>query len=127
MDRIRSIWIGFERRADSQIIENNKNQDPRWTGWEHFFCAQRRSATRLRYAPTCLAELILKHFPILRPLQIMISGLDRAKSAHCTMTVPVDSLLAGSISLARRLSFSRASRFICNFICEYFLKTCASP
>jgi hypothetical protein len=25
-----------------------------------------------------------------------------------------------------RFSFSRASRFICNFICEYFLKTCAT-
>jgi hypothetical protein len=25
------------------------------------------------------------------------------------------------------LSFSKASRFICNFIWEYFLKTCASP
>ena len=34
---------------------------------------------------------------------------------------------SAGISLARRLSFSKASRFICNFICEYFLKTCASP
>jgi len=25
------------------------------------------------------------------------------------------------------VSFPRASRFICNFIWEYFLKTCASP
>ncbi|HTR48801.1 MAG TPA: hypothetical protein VMM16_15575 [Verrucomicrobiae bacterium] len=32
----------------------------------------------------------------------------------------------GAISLARRFSFSRASRFILSFICEYFLKTCAS-
>jgi len=32
----------------------------------------------------------------------------------------------GAISFARRLSFSRASRFIRNFIWEYFLKTCAS-
>src|SRR5665213_1315271 len=30
-------------------------------------------------------------------------------------------------SLACRLIFSKASRFICNFICEYFLKTFASP
>jgi hypothetical protein len=28
--------------------------------------------------------------------------------------------------LAWRLSFTSASRFICNFICEYFLTTCAS-
>ena len=32
----------------------------------------------------------------------------------------------GAISFAQRLSFSRASRFIRNFIWEYFLKTCAS-
>ncbi len=30
-------------------------------------------------------------------------------------------------SLARRLIFSKASRFIWSFICEYFLKTFASP
>src|SRR5947207_1928039 len=30
-------------------------------------------------------------------------------------------------SLAARLSFCSASRFICNFICEYFLNTFASP
>jgi len=48
--------------------------------------------------------------------------------AHCTLTVPIRSpAFSAGISLARRLSFSRASRFICNFICEYFLKTCASP
>jgi len=43
------------------------------------------------------------------------------------MTVRIRSPVAGAISLARRLSFSKASRFICNFIWEYFLKTCASP
>jgi hypothetical protein len=37
---------------------------------------------------------------------------------HCTATVHISSPFAGAISLARRLSFSRASRFICNFICE---------
>jgi len=41
------------------------------------------------------------------------------------MTVRIRSPVAGAISLARRLSFSKASRFICNFIWEYFLKTCA--
>ena len=30
-------------------------------------------------------------------------------------------------SFAARLSFCSASRFICNFSCEYFLKTLASP
>src|ERR1700686_2415907 len=42
--------------------------------------------------------------------------------AHCTLTVPIRSPpFSAGISLARRLSFSGASRFICNFICEYFL------
>ena len=43
------------------------------------------------------------------------------------MTVQIGSAATGAISPARRLSFPRASRFICNFIWEYFLKTCASP
>jgi Amidohydrolase family len=57
----------------------------------------------------------------------MISGLDPQTvrlSAHCTTTVHISCLFAEVISLARRLRVSRASRFICNFICEYFLKTC---
>jgi hypothetical protein len=37
-------------------------------------CAQGRCATRLRYAPTEVAESILKYFPALLPLRIMISG-----------------------------------------------------
>src|SRR5438445_9220748 len=94
-------------------------------------CAQGRCATRLRYAPTRSAGLILKYFPTLFPLPLLISGLDRAQTAHlfayCTMTVRIRSPVVGAISLARRLSFSKASRFICNFIWEYFLKTCASP
>jgi hypothetical protein len=61
----------------------------------------------------------------------MFSGLDRAQTvhlpAHCTTTVHIRSSFFDAISLARRLSFSRASHFIYNFICEYFLKTCASP
>ena len=51
---------------------------------------------------------------------------------YCTATVHIGAAIkasaaAGAFSLARRFSFSRASRFICNFIWEYFLKTCASP
>jgi hypothetical protein len=36
--------------------------------------------------------------------------------AYCTMTVRIRSPVVEAISLARRLSFSKASRFICNFI-----------
>jgi hypothetical protein len=46
-------------------------------------------------------------------------------SVHNGALVKV-SACVGTISLARRLSFSSASRFIRNFIWEYFLKTCAS-
>ena len=36
-------------------------------------CAQGRRATRLRYAPTGSALLILKHFPIFCPFLLMVS------------------------------------------------------
>jgi len=36
-----------------------------WSGWSRGLCAQGRRATRLRYAPTWSALLILKHFPTL--------------------------------------------------------------
>jgi hypothetical protein len=99
-------------------------------------CAQGRCATRLRYAPTTTARLILKDFPILFHSRLWFPGSDCARTVHecgyCTVPVPIGaapkgSVAANAISLARRLSFSRASRFICNFIWEYFLKTCASP
>jgi hypothetical protein len=67
--------------------------------------------------------LILKHFPIFCPFYSWFLGLDRAltvhlflKFAYWTMTVHIRSAVTGAISPARRLSFSRASRFICNFI-----------
>lgn len=43
------------------------------------------------------------------------------------MAVPESMPGFSDISFARRLIFSRASRFICSFICEYFLKMCESP
>jgi len=52
---------------------------------------------------------------------------------YCARTVPEfpnsDTVTAADsgISLACRLIFVSASRCICNFIWEYFLKTCASP
>ena len=45
-------------------------------------CAQGRCATRLRYAPTRSAGLILKYFPTLFPLPLSISDLDRAQTVH---------------------------------------------
>jgi len=70
--------------------------------------------------------LILNHFPADQPLRNSFSAQKRIKTVskpvHCTLTVSKP-----FASLACRLIFSRASRFICNFICEYFLKTFASP
>src|ERR1700694_4215438 len=90
-------------------------------------CAQGRCATSLRYAPTSTARLILKDLPFIFHSKPRFQGLDCARTVHeygyCIMTVHIGAGLAGTISFARRLSFSKASRFIC----EYFLKTCASP
>src|ERR1700674_3300018 len=38
-------------------------------------CAQGRRATRLRYAPTVTALFILKHFPTLLLIRVVIFGL----------------------------------------------------
>jgi hypothetical protein len=49
----------------------------------------------------------------------------------CAKTPRSDWLCAGpkpgALSFACRFSFASASRFICSFICEYFLNTFASP
>src|SRR5579859_179154 len=45
-------------------------------------CAQGRRATRLRYAPTCSALLILKHFPTLLLIRSIIFALDCARTVH---------------------------------------------
>src|SRR5215831_3955791 len=52
--------------------------------------------------------------------------------SNCAKTVPkplhaVPPVPELPLSFALRFSFARASRFICSFICEYFLKTFASP
>src|ERR1700693_6107969 len=89
--------------------------------------AQGRCATRLRYAPTMYCS------PHSKLLAYRISNSNthsqpqnvsklHQNSSHCTLTVSKP-----FASLACRLMFSKASRFICSFICEYFLKTFASP
>ncbi len=45
-------------------------------------CAQGRRATRLRYAPTCIALLILKHFPTLLLIRTIIFAPDCARTVH---------------------------------------------
>jgi hypothetical protein len=45
-----------------QIVENNKNQGARKTGWKNFFCAQGRCGYQAALRPDCMALLILNHF-----------------------------------------------------------------
>jgi len=59
--------------------------------------------------------LILNYLRIEHPFQNPLSASKRIKT--------VSKLRC---SLACRLIFSKASRFICSYICEYFLKTFAS-
>jgi hypothetical protein len=79
--------------------------------------------SQLSYTPIVKAIFILKHFPSFCRFLFMFLGLDRARtvhlfpqSSHWTMTVHIGSAITGAFSPAWRLSFSRASRFICNFI-----------
>jgi hypothetical protein len=61
-------------------------------------CAQGRCATRLRYAPTCEAFLILNHFVSDKPFRNSFSARNCIKTVskpvHCTFAVskPFDSL-----------------------------------
>ena len=64
-------------------------------------CAQGRCATRLRYAPTGSAELILKQFQTLLPPRTMIFIHKRAK------TVPISCSLHGDRARMRTCFFSR--------------------
>ena len=90
-------------------------------------CAQGRCATRLRYAPTFADFFILDHFqnPAKLPSLFLRPNCAKTVQEPLQFGLTVPKLLPSS--WARRFSFNRASRFICNFICEYFLKTWASP
>ena len=68
-------------------------------------CAQGRCATRLRYAPTPSAELILKYFLTSFHLETMIFGPNRAK------TVPIARSLHGHRARMRTCFFSRCTCF----------------
>ena len=74
-----------------------------------------------------IAPLILNHFRILKnsrtPPERAKLPLDRDKTPQFGRSVTKLRLA----SFAIRFSFCKASRFICSFICEYFLNTFASP
>ncbi len=90
--------------------------------------------SQLSYTPAAGLLFILKHFPIFCCLYpwfwastVHVPCIYSATVLIELTTVHIRSATNGAISPARRSSFTKASRFICNFICEYFLKTCASP
>src|ERR1700674_4771363 len=89
-------------------------------------CFEGRCSIQLSYGRAVEVSLILKHllpFQKLNPPCFSLCGRTVAKpqlAGRFWHSVPV-------ISLAWRLSLSRASLLICNFIFEYFLKTCESP
>jgi hypothetical protein len=94
-------------------------------------CAQGRCATRLRYAPTFAASLILNHFLNFRNCPPCPNrpknAFDPQKHRDKTHQLGLSVSKPGRFSFALRFNFCRASRFICSFICEYFLNTFASP
>jgi len=67
--------------------------------------------------------LILKHFAAVPKNQILL--FQPLLCQNCAKTLVDGQILAQRARhfVGLRLSFSRASRFICNFICEYFLNT----
>src|SRR5260370_24099825 len=72
------------------------------------------------------ALFILKHFPTLLLIRVVIFGLTVPKLCQILL------LNRGCARIQRYLIglavyLLQASRFICNFICGYFFKTFASP
>ena len=74
------------------------------------------------------SRILLKTKTFPEPLSFKMLHL----GSNCAETVPKPLHAASPVpefvlSFAFRLSLARASRFICSFICEYFLNTFASP
>src|SRR6185437_13421299 len=94
-----------------RLLERLRKRETEWSDWKEASRAQGRCATRLRYAPTSEALLILNHFSSDQPFRNSLSARNCIKTpVHCTF--PVSKPFA---SLACRLIFSRASHFICSF------------
>jgi hypothetical protein len=110
------LGLALSEKQIPQIVETIRSVENYKRLWKPSGCAQGRCATRLRYAPTCGALLILNHFLLRR-------GKTVTKLHQLVLSVPEPS----GPSFAFGLIFCNVSRFICNFICEYFLKTFASP
>jgi hypothetical protein len=79
--------------------------------------------SQLSYTPTVGTTFILRHLRRFQKPFLRLSVITVPKPP-CTGAVCASPRL---ISLAWRLSFSRASRFMASFICEYFLNTSEFP
>jgi hypothetical protein len=127
--------IGTIERAEISLIFRVSDTRQKHLVFSPLCFASRGSPVRSRSRlPTF--SLIAKVFRNLSLPQSLDFVSNCARTVHeccyCIAAVHIGvaiktSAAAGVISLARRFSFSKASRFICNFIWEYFLKTCASP
>jgi hypothetical protein len=122
LHRLTCLRLCFERKQIPQTVENTETPEKCWSCWKVRLCAQGRCATRLRYAPT------LKNPPILRDLLSEPGARFAPRGEKCLKTVSKLSQNLGRhetcrkalpTSLAFRFIFSKASRFIWSFICEY--------
>src|SRR5438132_7781265 len=126
-----------DARQIASVAEDSANSRSLCTLWRFFGelvgaagfepatpCAQGRCATRLRYAPTLE---ILNFTAVSRSSPVRVLAFLAKLSQNCPKTqftvpeLPIHHPTCPKTpadSLATRLSFCSASRFICNFICE---------
>jgi hypothetical protein len=93
-------------------------------------CLEGRCSIHLSYAPVVEPLLILNHFLNLRTCaggQIGPKSPRPWQNRDKTHQLGLSVSKPGRSSFAFRFSFSKASRFICSFIWEYFLNILASP
>jgi len=81
------LGLALSEKQIPQIIETIRSMQNQKKLWRPPECAQGRCATRLRYAPTVEASLILNHFPTDQPLRNSFSALKRIKTVSRTRSL----------------------------------------
>jgi hypothetical protein len=119
--------IGFNKRPSGRIsLQNRARAERRINSIGHDVEFRNQQVAGSIPAGGSKTSLKTKDFP--EPLD----SENHFLPSNCAKTVPKP-LQAGSpvpelpLSFVLRFSYARASRFICSFICEYFLNTFASP
>ena len=70
---VEATWVDCRAKSRfPKLLERLKKDETDWSNWKGLSRAQGRCATRLRYAPTIPALLILKHFRTKRPSFITV-------------------------------------------------------